>query len=86
MNGEWVLANKCPHCGGKLTLREFYSSPREYPILKNGRVSKRGRWIATESVGIVTAFCNSCYVGWNATNTWVNTDGTVEIRGNGDGW
>lgn len=83
MEYEWILANKCPHCGGKLTLREFYSRTREYPISKNGRAAKRGKWVTDDSLGIVTAFCNSCYVGWDAEHTWVTTDDTVEIRGNG---
>lgn len=86
MNGEWVLANKCPHCGGRLTLCEFYTYPREYTILKNGKLSKRGRRGAEEGIGLVTAYCGSCHVTWDATDTWVNTDGTVEIRGNGEGW
>ena len=43
MNGEWVLANKCPHCGGRMTLVDFYSYSRDYPILKNGRPSKHGK-------------------------------------------
>jgi hypothetical protein len=84
MNGEWIVANKCPHCGGKLVVREFYSRTREYPISKNGKVSKRGRWATEDSLGLVTVFCNSCRVGWDATHTWVNTDDIVEIRGNGD--
>ena len=56
----------------------------KYPISKNGRVSERGKWVTKDSLGLVTVFCNSCRVGWDATHTWVNTDDIVEIRGKGD--
>lgn len=86
MYGEWILANKCPHCGGRLMLSDFYTFSREYPILKNGRLSKRGRRGAEEGLGIVTVSCDSCHVSWEANHTWINGDGTVEIQGNGEGW
>lgn len=85
MNGEWVLANKCPHCGGRLTLSDFYTYSIDYLILKNGRISKCGKKCGEEGIGIVTVCCDSCHVSWDATHTWINADGTVEISGNGEG-
>lgn len=43
MNGEWVLANKCPHCGGRMTIVDFYSYSRDYPILKTGDRRSMGK-------------------------------------------
>lgn len=86
MNGEWVLANKCPHCGGRMTLVDFYSYSRDYPILKNGRPSKHGKKCGEESVGVINAQCNSCHVTWADSNTRLTVDGKIEIRGDGYGW
>lgn len=86
MMGEWILANKCPHCGGQLTLSDFYSFSRDYPILKNGRPSKRGKKCGEEAVGVINARCNSCHVTWDDSNTRLTVDGKIEIRGDGYGW
>ena len=55
-------------------------------ILKNGKMAKRGRRAEEEGIGFITAYCGSCHVAWDASNTFVNADGTVEISGNGEGW
>lgn len=86
MSGEWVLANKCPHCGGRLTLSEFYTYSIDYLILKNGRISKRGKKCGEEAVGVINARCNSCHVSWIDDDTNLTVDGKIEIRGNGYGW
>lgn len=74
------------HCGGRMTLVDFYSYSRDYPILKNGRPSKHGKKCGEEAVGVINAQCNSCHVTWDDSNTRLTVDGKIEIRGDGYGW
>lgn len=40
MNGEWVLASKCPHCGGRMTVSAFYSYSLDYVIRRDAASAK----------------------------------------------
>lgn len=40
MKHEWVLANKCPCCGGRMVLSEHFNLTHDYLIRKDGRPCK----------------------------------------------
>ena len=41
MSNKWILASKCPHCGGSMTVSVFYSYSRDYRIGRNGQPYKK---------------------------------------------
>ena len=79
---DWILANKCPHCGGRMTLSEHFALSHDYPIRKDGTTYKRYRKSKEGSIDCVTAFCYTCSTFWDGENTIMGIDG-VYIRGNG---
>lgn len=80
---EWVLANKCPHCGGRMILSEYFSVSHNYLIRKDGQLSKRYRKSAEGPIDCVMAFCDTCKTYWDGDSTICDMDG-VYIRGEGD--
>lgn len=80
---EWKLANKCPHCGGRMTLCVHFALTHDYSIRKDGKVGKRYVKSDEGPIDCVTAFCNACNTYWDGDNTLDAEDG-VWIRGDGD--
>lgn len=82
MKPEWKLANKCPHCGGRMTLSEHFALTHDYLIRKDGQLCKRYRKSEEGPIDCVTAFCDACKTYWDGDNTIADADG-VYIRGDG---
>lgn len=80
---EWILANKCPHCGGRMTLSEHFALTHDYLIRKDGTPSKRYTKSPEGAVDCITAFCDNCKTYWDGDSTICDKDG-VYIRGAGD--
>ena len=81
---KWEIANKCPHCGGRMTASEYFSLTHDYIIKKDGNLSKRYTKSEEGSIDCITVRCNSCMSYWDSDNTVVTNNG-VYIRGNGEG-
>lgn len=79
---EWILANKCPHCGGRMNMSEHFALTHDYLIRKDGQLSKRYRKSPAGPIECVTAFCTECKKYWDGDNT-VSYDDGVYIRGEG---
>lgn len=82
MRPEWKLANKCPNCGGRMTMSEHFALTHDYPIRKDGKPFKRYSKSPEGPIDCVTAFCDSCDTYWDGDNTTLDIDG-VYIRGDG---
>lgn len=83
MNGEWVLASKCPHCGGRMTVSAFYSYSLDYVIRRNGQPYKRGKKSSDGPMDAHVVSCNDCNRTWDEGNMNITASG-VFIRGKGD--
>ncbi len=79
---EWEKANKCPHCGGRMTLSEHFAYTHDYPIRKDGKLYKQFKKSEGGPVDCVTAFCDSCHTYWDGDSTIIDRD-VVYIRGRG---
>lgn len=80
---EWILANKCPHCGGRMILCDHFALTHDYSIRKDGKLSKRYKTSDGGSIDCITAFCSTCKTSWDGDNTVIDED-RVYIRGKGE--
>lgn len=83
MENEWVLANKCPCCGGRMVLSEHFNLTHDYLIRKDGQPRKEYKKSSEGAIDCLTAFCSDCGRGWDGDNTALDAGG-VYIRGKGD--
>lgn len=80
---DWILANKCPHCGGRMNMSEHFALTHDYCIRRDGQPYKRYRKSEEGAIDCVTAFCENCNTYWDGDSTIVDNDG-VFIRGEGN--
>lgn len=82
MSDSWILASKCPHCGGTMTVSVFYSYSRDYRIGRNGQPHKKCKKSCDGEMDVCTASCSDCNTYWDGNNTFWVEEG-VFVRGKG---
>ena len=81
MNG-WELANKCPNCGGRLTVSEHFSLSHDFKIRRDGQPCKRFRKSPEGAIDCVTVLCDDCLSYWDGDHATWDYDG-IYIKGKG---
>lgn len=79
---DWILANKCPHCGGRMNLSVHYALTYDYHIRRDGQPYKQYQKSGEGPIDVVTASCEDCHTYWDGENTIFAIEG-VFIRGEG---
>ena len=82
MNGDWMLASKCPHCGGRMTVSVFYSYSRDYIIGRNGQPNMRSKKSCDGPMDAYVVRCNWCNSTWDEEDTNITERG-IFIRWKG---
>jgi hypothetical protein len=82
---SWILVKKCPACGGKLIVSDFYSFSRDYKITRRGVLSSRSSKSVESSIDCTTASCVDCGAEWEQGEVMI-LDGKVflSIRRSGE--
>ena len=71
-----AIRARCPLCGGKIIVSEYYQTSRDYKVLMNGKLSKR--YIVTDAgpINSMTASCGSfCGAYWEHEEFDISEDG-----------
>lgn len=76
---EWKQVTCCPHCGGPLTVSEYYSYSRDYKITRKGILSKRSSLVEGGPIDCITAYCFQCKTVWDADHVFIEGDKTVWV-------
>lgn len=72
---DWVLANKCPQCGGRMMLDEFYIYSVGRRIRLDGRASPKGKRSGdSESYGAFNVHCENCENTWEDNEVRITPD------------
>ena len=80
---DWILASRCPHCGGRMTAMEHFALTHDYRVRLDGRPSRRFSRSAEGPPDCITVFCEKCRTAWDADHAIWDEDG-IFIKGDGD--
>ena len=71
---------KCPICGGKLVLSDYYQISHEHAISKNGKILKK--YTVTEKMPIneQTINCTECDFQLSSEEFWIDEENKINIK------
>lgn len=72
---DWIMANKCPKCGGYIALSIHCAYTIDYAVRRDGQLRKRGKKIDGGPIDVVTAHCEKCGSYWDGDNTIWSQEG-----------
>ena len=80
---DWILASRCPHCGGRMTAMEHFALTHDYRVRLDGRPSQRFSRSPEGPLDCITVLCEKCRTVWDSDHAAWDADG-IFIKGDGN--
>lgn len=75
-----VIRKRCPLCGGKIIVSDFYTFSYDHFITKSGTLSRKYNVSSPGSINVSNAACEnvideSCSARWDDNSFFINAEG-----------